>query len=249
MAAHAARGALILRFVYPRTPPSRHAELMRDWSRKLLRILAVETLVEGPVPQWDGPVMIVANHVSWLDIFVVASVRGTRFVAKREIRDWPVAGWIVEKAGTLFLTSEARRDLARMGEQVHDALAAHDCVGLFPEGTTTEGDQVLKFHGSLLEPAIRNGARVVPVALRYETPQGALCTHASFAGEITFMESFARVIRERRIVARLAFLDPVESAGRERRELAQQLRGAIASRLERLRTEPRTRPGPRGGSR
>jgi hypothetical protein len=63
------------------------------------------------------------------------------------------------------------------------------------------------------------------------------------------MESFARVIRERRIVARLAFLDPVESAGRERRELAQQLRGAIASRLERLRTEPRTRPGPRGGSR
>ena len=249
MAAHAAVGALTLRFVYPRTTSARHARIMRWWSRKLLRILAVEMRIEGPPPHWSGPVMVVANHVSWLDIFVISSVRATRFIAKRDIRDWPVVGWIVEKAGTLFLQREAKRDLARMGEQVHAALAAHDCVGLFPEGTTTEGDHLLKFHGSLFEPAIRNAARIVPVVLRYETPAGALCTNASFAGEITFMQSFARIVRERRIAVRVEFLDPVEAAGRERRELAAALHARIASRLAAWDTEPRTPPGPRSGSR
>jgi len=186
--------------------------------------------------------------VSWLDIFVISSVRATRFIAKREIRDWPAVGWIVEKAGTLFLQREAKRDLARMGQQVHDALAAHDCVGLFPEGTTTEGDQLLKFHGSLFEPAIRNEARIVPAVLRYETPAGSLCRNASFAGEITFMQSFARIVRERRIVARLEFLEPVEAAGRERREIAAALHARIASRLAAWDTAPRTPRDPRAES-
>ncbi|HZZ92642.1 MAG TPA: lysophospholipid acyltransferase family protein [Usitatibacter sp.] len=242
-------GALILRFVYPRTSPARHARLMRWWSRKLLRILAVRPVVHGPAPHWSGPVMVVANHVSWLDIFVISSVRATRFIAKREIREWPLVGWIVEKAGTLFLKREARRDLARMGEQVHEALARQDCVGLFPEGTTTEGTHLLKFHGSLFEPAIRNAARIVPVVLRYETPAGALCANASFAGEITFMQCLARIVRERAIVARMEFLEPVEAAGRDRRELAASLHAVIASRLQAWDREPRTPHGPPAGSR
>jgi 1-acyl-sn-glycerol-3-phosphate acyltransferase len=248
MAAHTAAGALILRFIYPRTSRSRHAHLMRAWSAKLLRILCVHACVEGDAPDTQGATMFVANHVSWLDIFVIASVRGTRFVAKSEVRDWPFVGWIVEKAGTLFLKREARRDLARMGEAVHAALAAHDCVGLFPEGTTTEGDHVLKFHGSLFEPAIRNAVRIVPVALRYETREGTLCANASFAGEITFMQSFARVVRERRIVARIAFLEPVEAAGCERRSLAVDVRERIVSRLEAWGREPRTPHDPPGAS-
>jgi 1-acyl-sn-glycerol-3-phosphate acyltransferase len=249
MAAHAAAGALILRFLYPRTDAAGHARLMRAWSRKLLRILAVDPVVEGALPDWRGPVMVVSNHISWLDIFAISSVRATRFIAKREIRDWPVVGWIVEKAGTLFLQREARRDLARMGEQVHDALARHDCVGLFPEGTTTEGDRLLKFHGSLFEPAIRNAARVVPVALRYETRDGAACPEASFAGEITFMQCLARIVRQRSMVVRIAFLEPVAAAGRERRELAHLLHQRIASRLQAWDTAPRTPHGPPAGSR
>ena len=249
MAAHAATGALTLRFIYPRTGAAGHARLMRAWSRKLLRILAVRTVVEGPLPTWDGPVMVVSNHISWLDIFVISSVRATRFIAKREIREWPVVGWIVEKSGTLFLKREARRDLARMGEQVHEALARHDCVGLFPEGTTTEGDRLLKFHGSLFEPAIRNAARIVPVALRYETPHGEPCRNASFAGEITFMQCLARIVRERSIVARIEFLEPVAAAGRDRRELARMLHERIASRLEGWSTAPRTPRDPPGASR
>jgi 1-acyl-sn-glycerol-3-phosphate acyltransferase len=249
MAAHAAAGALILRFAYPRTDAAGHARLMRAWSRKLLRILAVRTVVEGSPPSWEGPVMVVANHISWLDIFVISSVRATRFIAKREIREWPVVGWIVEKSGTLFLEREAPRDLARMGEQVHEALARHDCVGLFPEGTTTEGDRLLKFHGSLFEPAIRNAARILPVALRYETPGGEPCRDASFAGEITFMQCLARIVRVRAIVARIEFLEPVAAAGRDRRELARLLHERIATRLEGWNTAPRTPRDPPAGSR
>jgi len=222
---------------------------MRAWSRKLLRILAVHPVVEGALPDWDGPVMVVANHISWLDIFVISSVRATRFIAKREIRDWPVVGWIVEKSGTLFLEREARRDLARMAEQVHEALARHDCVGLFPEGTTTEGDRLLKFHGSLFEPAIRNAARIVPVLVRYEMPDGSPCANASFAGEITFMQCLARIVRERSMVARIAFLEPVAAAGRERRELATLLHERIATRLEAWNTAPRTPRDPPAASR
>jgi len=231
MAAHAARGALILRFVYPRTPPSRHAELMRDWSRKLLRILAVETLVEGPVPQWDGPVMIVANHVSWLDIFVVASVRGTRFVAKREIRDWPVAGWIAERAGTLFIRRARRHDTARINDQVHAAFAEGACVGLFPEGTTTEGEQLLRFHSSLFEPAVANAAVVHPAAIRYAHADGSACRAMAYVGEISFMQSLGLVIRQRGVVAHLAFAPPLPAGGHDRRGLARLAHERVASLL------------------
>jgi 1-acyl-sn-glycerol-3-phosphate acyltransferase len=232
MALHAASGALVLRFVYPRTAPQQHARLMAWWSRKLLRILAIETHVVDATPgPWIGPVMLVANHVSWLDIFVISARRPARFIAKREIRDWPFVGWIVEHAGTLFLKREGRRDLARMTEEVHAALAQHDCVGLFPEGTTTEGGELLKFHGSLFEPALRNAARIVPTALRYERPDGARCAEASFAGEITFMQSLGRIVRQRRIVARVEFLPPIECAGLDRRSVASAARNAIASSL------------------
>jgi 1-acyl-sn-glycerol-3-phosphate acyltransferase len=114
--------------------------------------------------------MIVANHVSWIDIFLISSVRPTRFVAKSEIRGWPLAGWIAERAGTLFIRRDQMRDMARIDARVREVLAEGDCVGLFPEGITTEGDELRKFHSSLFEPAVANGAHVHPAAIRYEHP-------------------------------------------------------------------------------
>jgi 1-acyl-sn-glycerol-3-phosphate acyltransferase len=116
--------------------------------------------------------MIAANHVSWLDIFALSAAWPTRFVAKSEIRDWPAAGWIAERAGTLFIRRERKRDIARIHEQIHEVLERGDCVGLFPEGTTSEGDTLLKFHASLFEPAIANGARVHPSRFVMSTRMG-----------------------------------------------------------------------------
>ena len=147
MGLHAAAAMLILRFVFPRAAPARRRALNGWWAAKLLRIVGVAVQVEGDPPAaGEMGAMIAANHISWLDIFALQAIHPTRFVAKSEVRDWPGAGWIAERAGTLFIRRGLRRDTARINDLVHAALAQGDTVGIFPEGTTTEGDTLLKFH-------------------------------------------------------------------------------------------------------
>jgi len=222
LAGHAASAALILAFVFPRAAPPTRRRLVRWWSGKLVRILGIRLRVSGPLPRAHGEAaMIAANHVSWVDTFVVMGVRPARFIAKSEIRDWPVAGWIAERAGTLFVKRERRRDIARILGSVHEALAEGDCIGLFPEGTTTEGDRLLRFHPSLFEPAVANAATIHPAAIRYEHPDGSPCAAFAYVGEMSFMESVGLVIGARGVVADLAFGEPIEpQAGLDRRGAA-----------------------------
>ena len=232
MLLHAGHGALILKLVFPRATAARRRELVGWWSAKLVRIAGVATRVEGTPPAaGEGGAMIAANHVSWLDIFVVSGIVSTRFIAKSEIRDWPVAGWIAERAGTLFIRRERRRDTARMAEAVHVALAQGDCVGLFPEGATTDGDTLLRFHTSLFEPAVANRAHVHPCALRYEHADGTLCRAAAYVGELSFVQSMALVLRQRGVVANVRFAPPVQTDGRSRREVAAEAQERIATLL------------------
>jgi 1-acyl-sn-glycerol-3-phosphate acyltransferase len=232
MALHLVAGAAILKTVFPRASAERRRELVGWWSAKLLRIVGVVTEVHGAPPeQASRGAMIAANHVSWIDIFAVSSVRSTRFIAKSEIRDWPLAGWVVERAGTIFIRRERRRDTARINEVVHAALAEGDRVGLFPEGTTTDGDTLLKFHSSLFEPAVANAAPVYPCAVRYEHADGSLCRAMAYVGELSFMQSRGLVIRQKGVRARLAFSAPIETAGRGRREVAAAAHAAVATLL------------------
>ena len=232
MLLHALEAALILKLAFPRAGPSRRRALVGWWSARLLRIVGVETRVEGPMPA-PGEIgaMIAANHVSWLDIFVISGVAPTRFIAKGEIRDWPLAGWIAQRSGTLFIARERRRDTARMAQAVHAALAQGDCVGLFPEGATTEGDTLLRFHTSLFEPAVANRAHVHPCAVRYELADGTPCRAAAYVGEISFMQSIGLVLRQRGLVAHVRFAPSVETAGRSRREVAAEAEERVASLL------------------
>ncbi|HET9577094.1 MAG TPA: lysophospholipid acyltransferase family protein [Usitatibacter sp.] len=204
--------------------------------------------VEGhPPKQSEKAVMIAANHVSWLDIFAVMAVWPTRFVAKSEIRDWPVAGWIAERAGTLFIRRDRRRDTARMNEQVHAVLGEGYCVGIFPEGTTSEGDRLLKFHTSLFEPAVANGAHLHPVAIRYEHADGRLATEMAYVDELSFMQSMVRVIAARGVVVRVMFGTRVDCAAvADRREAARLTRERIAGLLglDPLDTAPGKRADP-----
>jgi 1-acyl-sn-glycerol-3-phosphate acyltransferase len=229
---HAATAALILRFVYPRVSHERHRALMRWWSAKLLRILNISAVVAGDPPPRGSAAMIAANHVSWIDIFLIASVRPTRFIAKSEIRGWPIAGWIAERAGTLFIRRDQLRDMARIDARVREMLGDGDCVGLFPEGITTEGDELRKFHSSLFEPAVANGARVHAAAIRYEHPDGTLCRQMSFIGERTFMESMGLIVRQKSVRARITFAPAIETSGVSRREVAAAVEARVASLLE-----------------
>ena len=233
LVAHALHAALILRFVFPRSDAAQRRYLVQWWSEKLLRVLGVTLRVEGSPPrQRERSAMIAANHVSWLDIFVVDAAWPARFIAKSEIRDWPLAGWIAERSGTLFIRRERRRDAARMNERVHEVFAEGDCVGLFPEGTTTLGDRLLPFHSSLFEPAMANAAHVHPAAIRYEHADGSHCAEIAYVDELSFMESVASVIAQRGLVARLVFAEPLDCAVLPgRREATAAARGRIASLL------------------
>ena len=196
-----------------------------------MRIIGLDTRVEGTPPaSGESGAMVAVNHVSWIDVFCVSGVRSTRFIAKSEIRDWPVAGWIAERAGTLFVRRARRRDTARINDIVHGALAEGDCVGLFPEGTTTMGDTLLKFHSSLFEPAVANDARVHPVAIRYEHADGSLCRAMAY-DDLSFMQSLALMLRQRHVVARLAFLETLPAHGLTRRDIARAAEARVATRL------------------
>lgn len=216
--------------MFPRASRERRREILGQWSTDLLRILGVEVVVEGP-PPGAGAAMVAPNHVSWIDTFAIASVHPTRFIAKSEIRDWPIAGWVAERSGTIFIRRAKRHDTARINEVVHAALAEGDCVGFFPEGTTSEGDRLLKFHSSLFEPAVANGARVQPVAVRYEYPDGSLCRAASFTGTISFAQSMGLLVRQKRVIARLRFAEPIDPAGLTRRDVARIAQERVASLL------------------
>jgi 1-acyl-sn-glycerol-3-phosphate acyltransferase len=229
MLLHALHGALLLKFAFRHYDTERRRLVVQWWLDKVLRIAGITVQLEGEPPAAGA--MVAANHVSWLDICVIAHAYPTRFVAKSEIRDWPGVGWIAERAGTIFLKREQRRDMGRTNQRMVEMMAAGDCVGLFPEGTTSEGDTLLRFHSSLFEPAVAHGARVHPCAIRYQRLDGSLCREVSFVGEVSFPQSLGLVLRQRDVVARLRFPTPIECSGQTRREVARACRDAIEASL------------------
>jgi len=228
VAAHVALAALILGAVFPLASLERRRALIRWWSAKLLRILAVRARIEGDPPRAAG--IVAANHVAWLDVFVVLSVVPLRFIAKSEIRSWPAAGWIAARSGTIFIRRGLRRDIARINERVHEALASGEFIGLFPEGTTGDGDTLLKFHSSLFQPAVANGARVYPAAIHYAGEDGMACREVIY-GERTFFESFAAIVRQPAFTATLRFGAAIDAAGADRRDIARRAHAAVSTLL------------------
>jgi 1-acyl-sn-glycerol-3-phosphate acyltransferase len=140
-------------------------------------------------------------------------------------------GWLSAKAGTLFIDQARRRDTQRINHLVAQSLREGEVFAIFPEGTTTDGSRLLKFHASLLAPAFEVGASVQPVAIRYEREDGSLCTEAAFDGERSLWETVIGITGQRRVHVHVSFLQSLASAGRHRRDLAADALGAIRLRL------------------
>ena len=228
---HLFRGLLIARFRFPGWDDAQRRAAVRRWSSELLAILHLRLTVHGALSDVGRPVMLVANHVSWLDIFAIDAIVPIRFVAKSEIRGWPLIGWLCEQAGTVFIRQARRQDTLRVNETVGGALAAGEVFAVFPEGTTTDGAALLKFHSSLIEPALRAAAQVQPVALRYTRLDGTLCKAVSYAGERSLWDTVVDMSAEPAIDVEVFFLPPVESAGRHRRDVARDAEAAIRTTL------------------
>lgn len=243
--AHFATGLATQRFLFPRADASRRRELTRSWCRRLLELMNIEARVHGDFDPAGGNVMIVANHVSWLDIFVINAQHPARFVAKSELARWPLIGRLIRGSGTLFIERARRRDTRRVNGDATHALRSGDAVAVFPEGTTTDGREVLRFHGSLLQPIVDAEGRLIPVAIRYHDGDGSLSFAPEYAGDTSFATSFWRVCGERRLAVDLIASPAVPAAARDRRELARGAEDAIRTAL--ARRDAATAPGTRAG--
>ncbi len=232
LALHLIRGVLTVAVLFPFYGRLRRRDAVRRWSARSLAIINVVPKFYGAPPaEASRSLVLVANHVSWLDIQVIHSVWQVRFVAKSEVRSWPVIGWLSAHSGTLFIERGSKRHAMRINQSIHAAFVDGDAIGVFPEGTTTHGDEIGKFHGSLLQPAVDEAALVCPVALRYLDGDGKLCIDASYVGDTSLAESMRAILRQPRIAAELHFLAPIDAKGRTRRELASETRTAIAAKL------------------
>ncbi|NKF22896.1 lysophospholipid acyltransferase family protein [Solimonas marina] len=197
------------------------------WHRRLLAVLGIRVQRHGtPV---DGAHLSIANHISWLDIPVMNACEPVRFVAKSEIRNWPLAGWLATAAGSFYLR-RGRGDASRVVDRLTTYLRNGGSVALFPEGTTTTGRQVQRFHARMFAPAIDARCVVQPIALRY-LPVADGRDVAPFVGDDDLFRHLLRVLREPRIDVELTYCAPLEALGRERTELAAAAQAAIEDAL------------------
>ena len=153
MISHIATGLLTVWLRFPRLTPAQKQQRVMAWSQELLARLAMELIVKGRPPA-AGPLLLVANHISWIDIASVHAVCYCRFVAKSDMKRWPVIGTLTAGIGTLFIERESRRDAMRVVHHMADSLRAGDVLAVFPEGTTGDGHGLLPFHANLIQAAI-----------------------------------------------------------------------------------------------
>ena len=229
---HFARGMIIAAVLFPLQSSERRKREIEHWSLQLLDRLNVRLFLHGRPPQYGGrPLMIVSNHVTWLDIFAINAVVPSRFVAKSEMRAWPLIGWLSTRVGSLFIDRTKRHDTVRINHAVSAALKTGDVFAVFPEGTTTDGSTVLKFHASLLEPAVEADAAVQPVALWYERIDGTLCTEVSYSGGNSMWDTLMAITSHHEVRVHVCFLQPILPVTRHRRDIAREAREAILQTL------------------
>ena len=229
---HLFAGVFEVALLFPLREKSRRNLAIARWSARLLAILNVRPSLRGSPPSAEKrAVVLVANHVSWLDIHLIHSFWQVRFVAKSEVRRWPLIGWLSARTGTLFIERGMRRHAARINQSIHAAFQQGDAIGVFPEGATTDGRELTRFHASLLQPAVDEGALVYPVALRYLDEAGNINVNASYVGDTALSESLKMILSQRMIHAELMFLQPFDAIGKSRRELAALTQAAIAGAL------------------
>ena len=200
----------------------RAAWLQRS-TRKFLRVLNIRVTTSGMPPRRG---MLVSNHLGYLDIAVFGSIAPMIFVSKKEVRDWPVFGWLSRCAGTLFVNRNNRADTKRVTGEMARTLNKGVVVGLFPEGTSSDGASVLPFRAPLLEPAVSQGWPVTPAAISYQVTGGSVENEVCYWGDMDFLTHLMNLLSKEAVFARVAFGTPVETHG-DRKALALSLRSEV----------------------
>lgn len=227
---HGLHGLAIVLLRFPSLGVAERQQRVQWWSIKLLRAMGIA--LESVGTPRAGGTLVVANHVSWLDIAAIHATRPqVRFVSKADVRAWPLVNRLVDAAATLYVERERRRDAMRVMHTIAQALAAGDAVGVFPEGTTGDGHALLPFHANLLQAAIAAEVPVQPVALRYRDATQAVSAAAAYIGDTTLAQSMWWIACAEGLVVRVQWLPAEGSRHADRRALAARLHDQIALAL------------------
>ena len=228
MLGHVFQGMATVVWRFPRLGTVERQQLVQAWASALLVKAGIRLEVVGQ-PVNAGPMLLVVNHISWLDIPVLHASRFCRFVSKDDIQRWPLIGRLATAAGTLYIARSSRRDARRMVQSMAESLARGDVVAVFPEGTTSDGRALLPFHSNLLQAAIEADAPVQPVALRFVGgAQGTPTTAPAYVGDDSLLGSIWRTLRADQLVAQVHFGSPETAQGRDRRRWSEDLRTRVA---------------------
>jgi 1-acyl-sn-glycerol-3-phosphate acyltransferase len=220
-------GLVIIVFAFPRLSDPQREARVQAWSLRTLALLGVRLEVRG-MPPVTGPMLLVANHISWLDILVMHAARYCRFVSKADVKRWPLIGRLATGGGTIYLERESRRDALRVLHHMADSLRRGEVVAVFPEGTTGDGLELLPFHANLVQAAILAGASAQPVALSFlDTRSRTMSRSPCFVGDDTFMGSLWRTVAGPPLTAVVHYGEPKPAHGRDRRAWARDLRSDV----------------------
>lgn len=207
---------LFLRLDANRSYSAFQRTLVRWWSVRLLIILGVSLSVRGQ--SQDAPIWV-ANHISWLDIIVLMAISPSRFLSKAEVAQWPLIGWLSQRAGTVFIrrgsgnTEQATSQLAQL-------IALGERVLFFPEGTSTAGEPT-RFHARLFALPLALGASVAPIALMYHDTKTMPRSDLAYIGEQSFVQNLCHLLSQRGIVAEVNLLPAIECQSLSRNLFAQ----------------------------
>lgn len=227
---HGVHGLLIVLLRFPSLDLAGRRARIRWWSAKMLAVLGMEMRVVGAFK--PGSKLIVANHVSWLDIMSIHAVcPEARFVSKADVQAWPLVGKLVGAAETLYIERERRRDALRVVHQMAEALKEGGTVAAFPEGTTGDGITLGPFHANLLQAAIAVEVAIQPVALRYADSTHAVSPAAQWLGDTTLAGSLWKLARAQGLIIHVHVLSALATAHADRRSLAATIRQQIEEGL------------------
>ncbi|MFL6693939.1 MAG: lysophospholipid acyltransferase family protein [Ramlibacter sp.] len=224
---HALAGLATILWAFPRLDMAGRQARVQSWARGTLDVLGIRLRVRGQ-PPLHGPMLLVANHVSWLDILVMLAACHCRFVSKAEVRHWPLIGPLATGAGTLYIERRSRRDALRVVHEMAARLRAGDVLAVFPEGTTSDGIDLLPFHGNLIQAALAADVPALPVALQFvDSASGIRSLSPCYIDDDTLVSSLWRTVTGPAITALVSYGEPQHVHGRDRRTWAADLQRAV----------------------
>jgi 1-acyl-sn-glycerol-3-phosphate acyltransferase len=233
------RGCWTVLVQFPDLTQTQKLEAFQLWAQLVLSDLNIKVEcqpIADKVAAPSRPMLLVANHISWLDILVIQACVPCVFVAKWEVRQWPVVGFLAERCGVIFVDRNSKSAARDMVEQVTTRLDQGHWVAGFPEGTSSIGERVGPFHANLFQAAITAKVPVKPVVLRYrQTGTGRRSSAVAFIDDMSFAQSLHQVMRQGGLQAALQPCPIIDSLGYNRRYLAKVSQDVIARQLETLR--------------